>query len=47
MTILVTVGLLGIAAGTIGAIAYVSAGCYLAFGDTLFSLVGVSCPILW
>lgn len=39
--------ILGIGTATIAATLYVSAGCFLVFGDTLFSLVGVSCPIVW
>lgn len=46
MLVTVTVlSILGIGTALIGATLYVSAGCFLVFGDTLFSLVGVSCPI--
>lgn len=47
MTALAIISILGISAAAGAAVVYLSAGCYLQFGDSLFALVGVSCPMLW
>jgi hypothetical protein len=47
MTAIAIVSILGIGAAAGAAILYLSAGCYLQLGDSLFALVGVSCPVLW
>lgn len=41
------ISILGTGVLAIAGTLYVSSGCFLVFGDTLFSLVGVSCPIVW